>query len=183
MHSPSAYSQSVVGHTQSHVGNIAPQHMFDNTTLDGTPVPNFANMYTHDSPDISQQNQPSASSSELQDTALSNEELRNQNNNLRTRVSELEFVNNLYRDRVSQLEREEQSRKQMVSKLQARQQELEAKLYQVEASQDGDIPRKRSRMEDEGDGLELDLARAAAEHASTVGNFADESSHSQADDK
>lgn len=123
-----------------HASNIAPQHMFDSSTLDGLPQP-F--MY-HEG---SQSNNGIAEHSGSQETSQSYEELRAANIALRTRVSELELVNSMFRDRVSQLEQDQSDKERKLEEANARERELQAQLDRLSAgSRDG--PRGRKRTND-----------------------------------
>lgn len=175
--SPSALSRSDTpgAAVSGHSSNIAPQHLFDTASL---PSEAFA------SPSLPafSLRQPSPSASSLNgsgaangngDSAPSYETLSSQNNQLRTRVSELEVINDLFRGRVAQLEqherdarRGEQAKEEEVARLRADLQAAEARAKSLEqrlAEQQHEEgpPRKRSRVEADGLGEEAKLANGA----------------------
>jgi GATA-binding protein len=159
--SPGSVSTSIFG---THNPNIAPQHIFDTVSLTtdafvSPSLPSFA------------LRQPSPSVASLNGTTNGNGEsnqsydaLSAHNNQLRTRVSELEVINDLFRGRVAQLEQSEQDARRSekakdeellrlrteLEAMQARAAELEKRLAEVDGQRDDSgSPRKRQRIEEE----------------------------------
>ena len=87
----------------NHNSNIAPQHIFDNVGLSsdsfGSPnLPSLLRQLTPSGSPSNGTNTASLESSQSYDAVVSH------NNQLRTRVSELEVINELFRGRVAELE-------------------------------------------------------------------------------
>jgi len=102
---PGAFSAS-----QLHTSNIAPQHLFDQTTIDGSQ--SFINQspsFSHGHLDVHRQGSPSSliNVNGNAERPLTYEELLAFNEHLKTRVSELEVINDLFRGRVAELENNE----------------------------------------------------------------------------
>jgi GATA-binding protein len=159
--SPGSVSTSVFG---THNPNIAPQHIFDTVSLttDAFVSPNLPSFALR---------QPSPSVASLNGTTNGNgdsnqsyDALSAHNNQLRTRVSELEVINDLFRGRVAQLEQSEQDARRNekakdeevlrlrtdLEAMQAKAAELEKRLAEIDGQRDdGGSPRKRQRMEEE----------------------------------
>lgn len=99
------------GAAHLHTSNIAPQHLFDQTTLDG--AQSFINQspsFTNGHLDVhGGQGSPSSliNVSGNSERPLTYEELLAFNEHLKTRVSELEVINDLFRGRVAELENNE----------------------------------------------------------------------------
>jgi GATA-binding protein len=154
-------STSVFG---THNPNIAPQHIFDTVSLttDAFVSPNLPSFALR---------QPSPSVASLNGTTNGNgdsnqsyDALSAHNNQLRTRVSELEVINDLFRGRVAQLEQSEQDARRSekakdeevlrlrtdLEAMQAKAAELERRLAEIDGQRDdGGSPRKRQRMDEE----------------------------------
>lgn len=88
-HSPRSSTPSQL----THPANIAPQHIFDNST--------FSQYPPHPQPLLQRAQTPSSNE---ESAPPSYEALLEENKRLRTRVSELEVINDLFQGRVSELE-------------------------------------------------------------------------------
>ncbi|EME86387.1 uncharacterized protein MYCFIDRAFT_194462 [Pseudocercospora fijiensis CIRAD86] len=108
--SPGSRSNTPSLHQQNNNHSIAPQHIFDTVSL---PSDTFASPSL---PAFNLRNPSPAPTTNGHGSHMgvsSNyEDLVNQNNTLRTRVSELEVINDLFRGRVSELEASEQDARQ-----------------------------------------------------------------------
>jgi GATA-binding protein len=159
--SPGSLSTSAYG---THNPNIAPQHIFDTVSLttDSFISPNLPSFALRQpSPSVASLNGTTNGNG---DSTLSYDALSAHNNQLRTRVSELEVINDLFRGRVAQLEQSEQDARRSekakdeelshlqaeLKAMQAKAAELEKRFAEVDAQRnDGGSPRKRQRIEDE----------------------------------
>lgn len=110
-------------HPQHTSTNIAPQHLFDGVTMEGSPNGAYQNAHTHSPPFGHGGLHPSNLSAPPRNRSASPPNLHNglsghngvetyeslvrQNNRLKTRVSELEVINDLFRGRVTELESNE----------------------------------------------------------------------------
>ena len=149
--SPSSGSRSNTPALGQHNQNVAPQHIFDTVSLPSDTfaspsLPSFA-LRQPSPPPASLNGNSSSSHMESQN----HESLLNQNQTLRTRVSELEVINELFRGRVGELERSEQQKSEEVRRLHlevaaanARAAEMEKRLAELEAEGPA---RKKSRTE------------------------------------
>ncbi|KAF2762152.1 hypothetical protein EJ05DRAFT_199266 [Pseudovirgaria hyperparasitica] len=132
-----------------HHTNIAPQHMFDGVTFDGT------NFHTSSLANIANLRQPSPSNSVANgqlDQSLSYDSLVLQNNGLKTRVSELEVINDLFRGRVAELENSEQDARRNLDESRAREIDLKRRVEEMEAeladARGSPLRHKRMKMSD-----------------------------------
>lgn len=159
--SPGSLSTSAYG---GHNPNIAPQHIFDTVSLttDAFISPNLPSFALRQpSPSVASLNGTTNGNG---DSTLSYDAISAHNNQLRTRVSELEVINDLFRGRVAQLEQSEQDARrsekakdeelsQLQSELRAMQAktvELEKRLAEVDRQRDDSgSPRKRQRIEED----------------------------------
>lgn len=155
--SPNSISRSnTPGLSAQHNPNIAPQHIFDTVSL---PSDTFA------SPSLPafnlQQSAQSANSINGNSAHLESpqtyEALQEQNQNLKTRVSELEVINDLFRGRVGELEQSEQDARRAekaqgeeaerykadLETANAKVTDLEKRVLELESQ--GTPPRKRTR--------------------------------------
>lgn len=156
--SPSVYQHAQHPH-QSHSSNIAPQHLFDGATLDGSSSLN--NGYSehtqyvnqrHGSPSLSLLN--GSGGGGAVGGGSSQFDLNTADSVLRTRVSELEVINDLFRGRVAELESNESEARQQLEDALRREQELRLRINALEAAaaaanvDDGEERRaKRTHME------------------------------------
>ncbi|KXT14238.1 hypothetical protein AC579_7561 [Pseudocercospora musae] len=134
-------------HHQHSNHSIAPQHIFDTVSL---PSDTFA------SPSLPAFNlrnpspAPTTNGNGSHIGASSNyEDLVNQNNTLRTRVSELEVINDLFRGRVSELEASEQDARQKERSKDAEVQQYLAELATA-SSRAAELERRLKELEDDG---------------------------------
>ncbi|KXT06707.1 hypothetical protein AC578_8532 [Pseudocercospora eumusae] len=134
-------------HQQNSNHSIAPQHIFDTVSL---PSDTFA------SPSLPAFNlrnpspAPTANGNASHMGVSSNhEDLVNQNNTLRTRVSELEVINDLFRGRVSELEASEQDARQKERSKDAEVQRYLAELATAK-SRAAELERRLKEFEEEG---------------------------------
>lgn len=116
------------GHSHSHPANIAPPHMFDAATLDGSGADRSTNHGYASSPYYEQARpgDPSALAI-LSGAAQSSQQMDGHaqpSTSLSTRVSELEVINNLFRDRVSHLENIERELRRQLEEAAIREQNL-----------------------------------------------------------
>lgn len=164
----------------SHTSNIAPQHLFDGVSIEGSPHHPYSSThspsFTHGSLHPSNLSAPprnnSPSSSSLLNGATSHhvsetyDSLAHQNDKLKTRVSELEVINDLFRGRVAELERNEAEATRNLDDALRRLHQASSRLEEIERRetelgcngdhQDSERSTKRLRMsmsdliEDEG---------------------------------
>ena len=160
--SPSSLSRSHTPGLSNHNPNIAPQHIFDTVALssDSFASPTLTSFaLRHPSPSGSPLNGTHTGSL---DSSQNYDIVVTQNNQLRTRVSELEVINDLFRGRVAELESSEREarmnetlKEEEIQRLRdelnatnARAEKLERRILGLELqTEDGPI-RKKARIED-----------------------------------
>jgi GATA-binding protein len=117
----------VGGHSHPHPANIAPPHMFDAVTLDGSADRTIDHSYAN-SPYYAQARHGDPSPlAILSGAAQSSQHMDGHaqpSTSLSTRVSELEVINNLFRDRVAHLENIEHDLRRQLDEASLREQNL-----------------------------------------------------------
>ncbi|KAI9671637.1 MAG: hypothetical protein M1831_003165 [Alyxoria varia] len=111
-------------HGTSSTANIAPQHMFDGTTYESNSITQPLRRHSTDPTMGSHRSTPDHflgsryhhGSNRLGDDSVG---LVNENNRLKTRVSELEVVNDLFKERVNELEKSEMETRRTMDDLKA----------------------------------------------------------------
>lgn len=145
-HSP--ISRTGTPSSAHHHSNIAPQHLFDGVTLEH-------NFHSPTLPPFPRHPSPSSASSvngSHLEPPPTYDALVQQNNTLRTRVSELEVINDLFRGRVAELESSEQEARRNLDEANTRETDLKRRISDLESELSelkGDgYKHKRVRMSD-----------------------------------
>lgn len=166
-HSQSPTSRHGTPGFSLNTSNIAPQHLFDGVTLDGTAFQSASMNNPSNNLFIPRQPSPNGSISGVMSGNISGlhppqtyDALFNQNTTLKTRVSELEVINDLFHGRVSELEagerdvrRNEAALKQELEDAKQREEELKRRVEELKhlleiANSDEGRKGKRMRMSD-----------------------------------
>lgn len=125
------------GHSHPHPANIAPPHMFDAVTLDGSTAERPTSHNYTNSPYYEQARPGDPSPlAILSGAAQSSQQMDGHaqpSTSLSTRVSELEVINNLFKDRVSVLENIERGLRRQLEEAAIREQNLRRHIEDLQA--------------------------------------------------
>jgi len=117
-----------------HPANIAPSHMFDAVTLDGTGHRSQEHSFVDHSAYYGQpaRNEDASGLSMLNGASSQFDNQANSTTTLKTRVSELEVINELFRGRVNELENSERELQRQLQESRTRERDLLRHIEQMQ---------------------------------------------------